>query len=185
MLPVLVLALAVAQGEVQMESAAGAPPPDLVAKKLGYDLEKLPRISSEQSALAREIGRDVVCLCGTCPKEPMSYCRCGWAGMNKRTIQQAVVAGMSREDIVRTYREAYGDKVLAMLPNEGFARTAWILPYTFAGVMLVLFLFVGGRYLRRARLQREAAAGGPDLSPETEGREDAKKELARELRELD
>ncbi|MCK6549490.1 cytochrome c-type biogenesis protein CcmH [Myxococcota bacterium] len=180
----LALAGSRASAQADMETASHAPASDLVLKALGLDPNAAPQLTDEQIVLARTVGRDVVCLCGTCPKEPIADCQCGWASQNRRAIQGAIARGMSRDDIVKTYRQAYGDKVLAMLPNEGFARAAWILPYTAAVLGLFAVLFVGGRYLRKTRGHADGAAKD-DAAPDVKGTDESKKALARELDELD
>lgn len=174
-----------AEAQADMEAARGAPGPDLVARALGVDASRAPALDEAQLDHAREIGRDVVCLCGTCPKEPIADCQCGWASLNRRTIQQAVAKGMSREDIVATYRQQYGDRVLAMLPNEGFARAAWILPYAAAVLMLGGFIAIGTRFLRRAPADPAPTQAAPGAETPAAGSAAAKDELARELDELD
>lgn len=175
--PVLIAALSFAQAD--MQSAQGAPPPNLVARKLNVDLSKLAVIPDSQRDLVRSIGRDVVCLCGTCPKEPMTDCRCGWAGTNMDTIEHLISRGMSRDAIKNAYREAYGEKVLAMVPEDGFAQTAWILPYTAIGLGLLAVIAFALRY--RKRVQEKTT----DLPPALQGRQDAQQDLARELEDLE
>jgi cytochrome c-type biogenesis protein CcmH len=175
-LPTVISLLFVSQPE--MEFARGAPSADLVSKKLGIDLNELAVIRDDQRDDVREAGRDVICLCGTCPREPITDCRCGWAGMNRDTIQHLVSRGWDRERIKEVYREAYGEKVLAMVPGDGFAQTAWILPYSAAVLALIGLFFFGWRYKRRM-------ANRAELPPDLQGRQDVQQDLARELRELD
>lgn len=162
-----------------MQAAQGAPAPNLVARKLNVDLNKLAVIPDSQRDLLRTIGRDVVCLCGTCPKEPMTDCRCGWAGTNMDTIEHLLARGMTREQIRDEYRAAYGERVLAMVPEDGFAQTAWILPYTAIGLGLIGVIYFAIRY--RRRVQEKTT----DLPPALQGRQDVQQDLARELDELD
>jgi cytochrome c-type biogenesis protein CcmF len=174
---VLLAALSVAQAD--MEAAAGAPPPDRVSKALAVNLNSMAQIDNTQSKHAREIGRELVCLCGTCPKEPITDCRCGWAGMNKQTIQHLVAKGMTRDQILEAYHKEYGDPVMAMIPKTGFAQAAWIVPYAAGGIGLLTVFIIGFRSLRKR------SSAGPDLPPSVEAGQDVRKELAKELDELD
>lgn len=168
----------------EMETKESAPAPNLVARRLGLNADQMPVVNAEQAALAKAIGKEVVCLCGTCPKHTITDCDCGWAGMNKRILQHAVSRGMTREQIVGTYREAYGDQVLAMLPNEGFARLAWVLPYSAGAFGLALVFFVGVRHLRRSK-NRDDDTGAPSGAPVGALNEEHRRALAKELEELD
>jgi cytochrome c-type biogenesis protein CcmH/NrfF len=166
-----------------METKSGAPAPDLAARRLGVDPESLPRVNAEQAALAKAIGKEVVCLCGTCPKHTITDCDCGWAGMNKRVLQHAVANGESRDEIVRAYRDAYGDQVLAMLPKEGGAEVAWILPWAAGFLGLLAVFIVGRRYAVRAKVAAREGKEAPDTA--LVGSDDTRAQLAKELEELD
>lgn len=168
-------------GQADMQAAQGAPPPDLVIRRLGIKTSDLAKVDNTQAAMARDIGRELTCLCGTCPKEPITDCRCGWAGQNKDALKHMVARGMSREEILGAYRKEYGDAVLAMLPNEGFARAAWLVPYAFGAVALVGFFVVARMQMKK----KSATQAKDDLPPEAPASNDVKKELARELDELD
>ncbi len=171
---------AMALGQADMEAAAGAPPPDLVIRKLNINIRELAKVDNTQTALARDIGRDLTCLCGTCPKEPITDCRCGWAGQNKDALQHLVARGMSRDEIMAAYRAAYGDAVLGMPPNEGWGRFVWMAPYAAVVGMLGAFVGVAAWQMKKRRTDPDA-----ELPPEPEARQDVKSELARELDELD
>lgn len=172
-----VLIAALAFSQTDMESAQGAPPPDRVARRLNINLDELAKIDNTQNQLARSIGRDLCCQCGTCPKEPVTDCRCGWAQMNRETIQHMVERGMNREQILAAYQAEYGDQVLGMLPHGGFRDVAWAAPYIAAIMAAVALALFARKYLRRGKRA--------DLPPELEGRQDVQQDLARELSELD
>lgn len=164
-----------------MRDNKSAPRPEAAAQAMGVDTQKLASIDAEQATRARAIGNDLVCLCGDCPKRTISDCECWWAQTNKRALQAAVAKGMPTDQVMSAYRRVYGDQVLAMVPNEGFARAAWMLPYAVGVIGLLVVFGIGAMYMRRARQ--------PGRQPLTElpaPREDpARVELARELEELD
>ena len=185
---VLVLGLvpvAAAAASRRARADGKGPSVDLAAKALGVPTErKLPH-DHAQAEVAKVTGRDVVCLCGTCPKRLITDCECGWAVQNQNAILNAVVQGRGRAEIVETYRRVYGTQVLAMLPNEGFATAAWALPYAAAVAGLVL-AFVAGRRITRghrasAEVRDDAAAPTAPAANDTDDRE----ELARQLEDLD
>ena len=138
--------------------------------------------SLAQADLAKAIGKDLVCLCGTCPKRLISDCECGWAVQNQNVLLNAVVAGKTKKEITDAYRKAYGEKVLALLPNEGFAMTAWALPYTVGALFLVAMFIVARRFLSKPVSH---AAPSEQVAPAVTEDDDAREVLARELEDLD
>jgi len=177
------VALAALPARAQEEEHAmkDAPAYYLAARALGVSTERSPELSLAQQNLAEAIGRDVVCLCGTCPKRLVTDCDCSWAQKNLVGIKSAVGAGKSRAEILAAYRSVYGEKVLAMLPDEGVNRLAWALPVGGALGGLVLAGFVGRRYLQR---KREAEAAPSAAAPAAVDAS-AAAELQRELEDLD
>ena len=158
---------------------------DLGAKALGVVLHEKHAHTEAQAELAREIGKEVVCLCGTCPKRTITSCECGWAKQNQNALVNAVVAGNTKEQIIETYRQAYGDQVLSLLPNEGFAVTAWALPYAVALLAFMVILFLGFKFVAKpstvTALTEEPAQAIPEVTADAE----ARAALARELEDLD
>jgi cytochrome c-type biogenesis protein CcmH/NrfF len=167
-----------------MEQQTTAPRPDLAAKVMGIDVNRLLSTTAEQADLVKSISQDVVCMCGTCPKHPISDGCCGWSAGSKQTIQIAVAMGKTREEIIAAYRQAYGDQVLAMVPNEGFAKMAWLFPYLACAVGLALVFAVGMRYAKRGERERAMSAAALKGAGAT-GSEASRAELAKELEDLD
>ena len=162
-----------------------ANPPDLAAKVLGVQMQTKHQHTKEQAETARSIGQDIVCLCGTCPKRTITNCECGWALQNQNALVNALVAGHTPEKIVSAYRSAYGDSVLAMLPNEGFATAAWALPYTVAGLALFVVFFLGIRFMRKPATVTAMTDPDSENLPEVTDDEEARAALKQELEDLD
>lgn len=164
-----------AQEDADMETAQGAPSATLGPRALGVEGMPMPENAPlELRQKAKTISQDVVCLCGTCPKRRIGDCECGWARANQIAILNAVMKGMDKDEIVGAYRKAYGDRVLTMLPNEGFARLAWALPYAAAVMMLLAMVWIGAKYARRGEKPAEAA---PTPEPDSAAAEALKREL--------
>jgi len=160
-------------------------PVDLAAKALGVVTHEKHAHSKEQSALAHEIGKEVVCLCGTCPKRTITACECGWAKQNQNVLVNAVVAGNTKDQIIETYRRVYGDQVLSMLPNEGFAVTAWALPYAVALIAFMAILFLGFQFVAKPSTVTALTEESTEAIPEVTADAEARAALARELEDLD
>jgi cytochrome c-type biogenesis protein CcmH/NrfF len=166
-----------------MEMAPNAPRADAVARALDLDLRQKAAINDAQEADAKQIGLELTCLCG-CAHRTIQECDCGsWAEPGRQTIRLAIAKGMTHPQIIDTYRKVYGDKVLSMLPNEGFGKVAWILPYTAGIVGLVMVFVFGFRYMRPRPASTTAESEAARSTSADRG--DAKKELMRELEEMD
>lgn len=173
---------ALGQNSPDMETKEGAPSPDLGPRALGVDMSKLPRLSPEDEDRAKAVGKEVVCLCGTCPRHTITDCQCGWAHQQKKAIRLAMESGQSGEQIIAAYRRVFGDKVLAMIPDEGFARTSYALPYAAAVLGLAAVIWVGIRSLRRGGA-KGAEASAPEPAADAADADVAT--LRRELEDLD
>jgi cytochrome c-type biogenesis protein CcmH/NrfF len=182
-LSLLAIAGPAGAADQDMPTEKAAPSAVLAARALGVDPNTpSPTATPVQIDLGRAIGREVVCLCGTCPKRTITDCDCGWAKANQVAILNAVVQGKTREQIIQVFRQSYGDQSLAQLPSDNtLAKAAWAVPYLGAGLGLMLVLLAGMRLARNrqaAPVQKVAArAAIPDDA--------AKKQLERELDELD
>jgi len=161
------------------EMVNNGPSPLLFAQKIGVSATDTSPHTAVQAETAKLIGREVVCLCKTCPKRNVTDCDCGWAGDNKVAILNAVARGMSRDEILSAYRSVYGDAGLAMLPNEGINVLAWALPYGGAIFGLGAALMVGRRLMGRRKSEAPVAPAGPAVDGAAEA------QLKRELEDLD
>lgn len=160
--------------------------PSLAFAALGVDGRTPPSATHDQIELGKAIGRELVCLCGDCPKRTITDCDCGWAGQNQTAILAAVAKGKTKEEIFRAYVAAYGDQVRAQIPpcsENPLGCTAFILPYV-AGALGLGAVFAVGLRLRRheAAPAPTSASPPPPAAPEED---EAAKQLRRELEDLD
>jgi cytochrome c-type biogenesis protein CcmH/NrfF len=134
-------------------------------------------------------------MCGGCPRERLSDCRCGFAANERQKIADRV-AGMqldlskkeaqkqAYDAVVAMQVEKYGGKhVLAVPEDTAFNRLAWIVPYAAMGGGVVLIFFVARSFVRRGRAQTVAQA--TPAAPKTEHERDLEDKLDDELRDLD
>ncbi|MBX2813360.1 MAG: cytochrome c-type biogenesis protein CcmH [Myxococcales bacterium] len=154
---------------------------DAAAKILGVDLKRPQPVPKEIVEKAKVVGREVVCLCGTCPRRLVANCECGWARQNQHTIQYALMQGKTSEQIVNAFTEAHGLKSLPHPPATAFGRLSWALPFGGAALTLLLLTWYG------LRLRSE-----PELVPVPTQRETVnpeelavRKRLEQELDELE
>jgi cytochrome c-type biogenesis protein CcmH/NrfF len=160
--------------------------PMAVARILGVDPNALFTVTSEQRAQAKAIGHEAVCLCGTCPRQTITACTCGWAHTHQKTIEAALVAGKSRDDILGAYMTAHGPKAFPTPPGP-YGAITWMVPYAGGLVALGAFFLFGLRMRRRhAALQAvENQAKRTDEAPAPAFRDEDRAKLSRELEDLD
>lgn len=99
-----------------------------------------------------------------CPGRLLRDCPSSAATELKDNIRSRLEKGQTREEIMEDLVSIYGDQVKAAPETSGFGLLAWITPFVFLGVGLLLIF----RWLAIKRRQTSAApaASVPSLSPE-------------------
>jgi cytochrome c-type biogenesis protein CcmF len=132
---------------------------------------------STRSPLERDIGRSIVCMCGTCVRELAGECDCSTAASMRDEIRMLVGSGLTKPQILEFYVAKYGgQQVLASPINRGFNRLAWAIPYFVALVGLAGIILTARRW---SRLVEPAIINDVGVDPELSAR------LDDELRDLD
>jgi cytochrome c-type biogenesis protein CcmH len=104
-----------------------------------------------------EIGSEL--RCPTCVAESVSESNAAIAREMRQIIQEQLLEGRSREEILAFFQQRYGDWVLLSPPRTGIFALIWIAPAVAAlGGLLALALL-----MRRWRSVAEAPA---DIDPE-------------------
>ena len=75
-----------------------------------------------------DVSEHLVCLCG-CGEMVINTCQCDHANKVRAVIGQRIKAGMSKEEIIRSFVEEHGEQILAAPTKSGFNLTAWALPF--------------------------------------------------------
>lgn len=84
-----------------------------------------PALASAQSDIENAL------ICPACFAEAMSVAACqdSTAQQIKKEIRQKLAAGQTKEQIIKTYVDQYGEKILTSPPKKGFNLMAWIIPF--------------------------------------------------------
>jgi cytochrome c-type biogenesis protein CcmF len=132
-----------------------------------------------RSPLERELGGEIICMCGTCGRKLVGECTCGMAAEMRAEIARLVNEGKTREQIYAYYIEKYGSQEpLASPLDVGFNRLAWLFPYFLGGASAVAIGVIARRWSKRDRQSRsQAPAPARDAALE--------EQLDNELRDLD
>jgi cytochrome c-type biogenesis protein CcmH len=96
----------------------------------------------------QEVGEGLTCQCGCgLTVANCNHPSCGFAVPMREEILRMIGKGMTRAEILASYRHQYGEKVLSAPTMEGFNLLAWIIPYVAvgSGVLLILIAVVRWR----------------------------------------
>ncbi|MEL6183488.1 MAG: cytochrome c-type biogenesis protein CcmH [Myxococcota bacterium] len=168
-----VLALLLAGCEAHEFSSGSA---RAAAQMLGIDLSQRREVPAAIIEAAKPIGREVVCLCGTCPRRLVTDCECGWARQNQKAIQFALMDGKSGEQIIEAFVKAHGLKARPTPPDDALGKVSWLVPLTATLLAFVVLAWFGSR-LRRTTPAPAPAASAEDVA--------ARQLLERELEDLE
>ncbi|MFN8060088.1 MAG: cytochrome c-type biogenesis CcmF C-terminal domain-containing protein [Vicinamibacterales bacterium] len=131
-----------------------------------------------RTPLERELGREIICMCGTCGRKLVGECSCAIAAQMRQEITQLVEAGQSREEVLAHFMGKYGSQEpLASPIDKGFNRLAWFVPYFLGSAGAFGIAFAAHQWSRRTAAVAEVPA--PAADPKLEDR------LDDELRQLD
>jgi len=119
-------------------------------------------------------------MCVVC-RTPLSVADGPQAAAQRRLIARWIAQGMSEQEIKDALVAEYGERVLALPDDDGFALAAYLVPIAVVAGALVLAAVALPRWRRRARAA--AAAPGPAAAPELTAA-DARR-LDEELRRFD
>jgi len=93
--------------------------------------------SEKPSVDVRRVGARIACQCGC--KDSVATCsmlECHFSKPAKERIAQMQAVGMSDDQIVQAFIRDYGPGIYLAMPNA----FGWVVPYSLAGVGLVLVL---------------------------------------------
>lgn len=99
-----------------------------------------------------------------CPGKLLHDCPSAEGAQLRELVRRKVVAGETKEQIVRYFVDVYGISVLPKPPAEGFLLTAWLLPLAGLlggfGVVIVMVRAWTIRGRRRGEQAAESLAAG-------------------------
>ena len=142
-------------------------------------------INAGARTTAAEVGEGLTCQCGCgLTVANCNHPTCGFAVPTRGEIAAMIAKGMTRTEILESFRHKFGEKVLSAPPAEGFNLLAWIMPFVMVGAGVVLIVMAIGRW--RMQGSSAAASGGKGQTPSASGHEfetALRQQLERELRQ--
>jgi cytochrome c-type biogenesis protein CcmH len=151
----------------------------LVSVALGV-LLGLSGVAGGQATASPEVERQArriftVVMSPYCPGLLLADCTSSAAAALRDSIKAELGRGRSAEEILEELAATFGDEILALPPNRGVARLAWLAPV----LALVASL---GILVWRLRRRREATPVLPPSVPAVAGEEALRQRLEAELR---
>lgn len=127
-----------------------------------------------------DVGKELACLCGTCPRRPLDECTCGYAQQQRERIKSMLASGQEKQVIVDAYTNEFGLEVLSTPPAEGFNLAAWIMP-----PLVLVFGFFVVRSVLRSWSQHQPATVPATQTAQNENSDPYLDRLENDLKERD
>jgi cytochrome c-type biogenesis protein CcmH/NrfF len=139
-----------------------------------------------KSALEKDLQKSIICMCGTCGRQLVGECTCGYAAEMRAEIANLVKMGLTREQVLQYYIQKYGSQEpLAMPVDKGFNRLAWFLPYVLGATGLLVVGVAAIRWSRHPKHSDPTAAPAPAAPSQEDADKQLEARLDDELRDLD
>jgi cytochrome c-type biogenesis protein CcmF len=137
---------------------ADAPEPGTPSGHVDTGTVVAPPRTPEENSLFHKI----VCMCGTCGRELLADCTCGVAKKMRDEVSALLAAGRTQEQIIDTLVARFPtESPLAVPPDTGFNRMAWVFPYIALLAGAGALVITARRFTRR----RGPAAAGAGATP--------------------
>jgi len=120
----------------------------------------------------RRISNRLLCQCG-CNYMVLScnHLECPSATYIRKAIRTSLAEGKADEEIVASFVEQYGVRILPEPPKEGFSWMAWIMPFlalVLGGGVVSYVLWVWKKRPSTAAADSDASTTETDATPENE-----------------
>jgi cytochrome c-type biogenesis protein CcmH len=112
------------------------------------------------------VAEGLTCQCGCgLTVANCNHPQCEFSVPVRTQIEAMIARGMTRSEILTTFRAKYGEKILSAPTTEGFNLLAWIMPFS--------AILTGGALLFAMLGRWRSAAKSPDASEARGGQLDA------------
>jgi len=129
----------------------------------------LALLAGPGSALALtvpEVEPDLMCDCGC--GDILADCECEVSYQYRDTIKNLIDQGKSKDEILAWFVDKYGEEILAVLPDSGFNRIAYIVPgltFLVGGFLAVVVVRVWTAPRRKEEEEGEDVEDTVDTAP--------------------
>lgn len=143
----------------------------LCARRAGAQSAKTTLKDPAQAELFNRVSDRLICQC-SCQMvvRVCNHQNCPSAVPIRREIESQIIDGKGEEEIVQSFVDEYGLKVLSSPPAEGFNLAAWVMPGFALLVGLGVVLYLSVTWTRRRRAVAATATPASTLDSETRRR---------------
>ena len=136
----------------------------------------------DEAALEQEAKRiETLINAPCCWRQPVSDHQSPDATRIKAEIRQMLKEGKTEDEILDHYVEIHGARILSIPPQEGFNRTAFLMPLFFT----ILGLAIVGAVLHKWRSSREKKTPSEETPAESPLDDEMSRRIQRELDAMD
>jgi len=132
----------------------------------------VPALSTADTDRAKAVGSKLMCICGC--QQVLTECNhihCPSSVPMRGEVNEKLAAGMTDDQLLKSFVEKYGTAVLAAPAFSGlFNKTAWLTPFAALAIGLAGLVV----YLRRIKSTTESSAAPPASATSEPSRYDQK-----------
>ncbi len=116
--------------------------------------------SGRGETTVKDVEQEIMCMCKDNCGKVLANCICQYSQQYRMDISLKLNEGLTKEQVIQTYVDKYGEKVLSAPTKKGFNLTAWLTPF--------VVIMLGGMGIRRvvvkwvALRKKEAKGKGSD-----------------------
>lgn len=77
----------------------------------------------------QDIETEIMCMCKDRCGKVLNNCVCSYSEQYRTDISMKLKEGLTKEQVIQSYIDRYGEKVLSAPTKTGFNLTAWIVPF--------------------------------------------------------
>jgi len=132
---------------------------------------KTTLVDPAQAEAFNRVSNRLICQC-SCQMvvRVCNHQNCPSAIPIRREIERQILDGTGEDEIVQSFVDEYGLKVLSSPPAEGFNLAVWVMPGFALLVGLGIVLYLAATWAGRRRTASATAASAPGLDPEARRR---------------
>jgi cytochrome c-type biogenesis protein CcmH len=137
---------------------------------------------SAAALTVKEVEPDLMCNCGC--GDNLADCGCEVSAQYRDIIKNLIAQGKSKDDILDYFVDKYGEEILAILPDTGFNKVAYLVPglaFLGGGILAVVIVRV---WTSPRRKEGEEEDGDSPDSPDDIS-DDMKDRIDEELKQFE
>ena len=109
-----------------------------------------PTTVAYAALVSKEIEKELMCQCGC--TMVVDICECDTAKQIRTRITELIDQGQDKDQIIASFVNQYGEKMLSSPPKKGFNLVAWIVPFAAIAAGAAALFFILRAWAKRGKL---------------------------------